>query len=82
MAPKAKQMISYGKLVQIGKTELKEPNQDLYCHDDLNVVVSSHQKFFEKVAPHTKRLNPVSLANMARELFKMSGRELPIPIAC
>ena len=50
--------------------ELKEPN-----HDDLNVVVNSHQKFFEKVAPHTKRLNLVSLANMARELFKMAGRE-------
>ena len=76
MAPKAKQMISYEKLVQIGKTELKqEPNPDLYCHDDMNVVVSSYQKFFEKVAPHTKRLNPVSLANMARELFKMSNRE-------
>ena len=75
MAPKAKQMISYEKLVQIGKIELQEPNPDLYCHDDMNVVVSSHQKFFEKVAPHTKRLNPVSLANMARELFKMANRE-------
>ena len=75
MAPKAKQMISYEKLFQIGKRELKEPNQDLYCHDDLNVVVTSHEKFFQRVAPHTKRLNPVSLANMARELFKMSGRE-------
>ena len=75
MAPKAKQMISYEKLFQIGKRELKEPNQDLYCHDDVNVVVTSHAIFFEKVAPHTKRLNPVSLANMARELFKMSGRE-------
>ena len=75
MPPKAKQMISYAKLVQIGKTELNEPNPDLYCHDDMNVVVSSYQKFFEKVVPHTKRLNPVSLANMARELFKMSNRE-------
>ena len=75
MAPKAKQMISYEKLVQIGRKELKEPNQDLYCHDDLNVVVTSHEKFFQRVAPHTKRLNPVSLANMARELFKMSNRE-------
>ena len=68
-------MISYVKLVQIGKAALKEPNQDLYCHDDVNVVVSFHQQFFQKVGPHTKRLNPVSLANMARELFKMSGRE-------
>ena len=75
MAPKAKQMISYEKLLQIGKVELNEPNPDLYCHDEMNVVVTSHQKFFEKVAPHTKRLNPVSLANMAVELFKMSRRE-------
>jgi len=75
MAPKAKQMISYAKLLQIGKTELSEPNQDLYCHDDMNVVVTSHQKFFEKVAPHTKRLNRVSLGNLAVELFKMSRRE-------
>ena len=82
MAPKAKQMISFEKLLQIGKKELKEPNPDLYCHDDMNVVVSSHQKFFEKVAPHTKRLNPVSLANMARELFKMSNREASLFGTC
>ena len=86
MAPKAKQMISYGKLVQIGKEELKEPNQDLYCHDDFNVVVTSHEMFFERVAPHTKRLNPVSLANMARDLFKLLclalAWHMPIPIAC
>ena len=93
MAPKARQMISYVKLVQIRKAELKEPNQDLYCHDDVNVVVSFHQQFFQKVGPHTKRLNLVSLGNMAKELFKMSSREtslvclalawhMPIPIAC
>ena len=50
----------------------------MYCHDDVNVVVSFHQQFFQKVGPHTKRLNPVSLGNMAKELFKMSSREAPL----
>ena len=44
----------------------------------MNVVVSFHQQFFQKVGPHTKRLNPVSLGNMAKELFKMSSREAPL----
>ena len=47
----------------------------MYCHDDVNVVVSFHQQFFQKVGPHTKRLNPVSLGNMAKELLKMSSRD-------
>ena len=30
------------------------------------------------MGPHTKRLNPVSLGNMAKELLKMSSRDAPL----
>ena len=75
MAPKAKQSITLEKLLEIGKDTLKEPNVELYTSDDANVVVAAHLPFFLAVAPHTRRLNPVSVGQVAKELFKSGGRE-------
>ncbi len=73
MSPKAKQTTSLEKLFDIGKATLGEPNSDHYMHDDVKGVVSSYIKCFLKVAPETKRLNPVSVSQIAKELFQMKG---------
>jgi len=75
MAPKAKMTISLELLKELGKIHLKEPQSVLYHSDDVNVVVESHQPFFMACCPHTVRLNSVSLAMMAKDLFQMNKRE-------
>ncbi len=75
MAPKAKQTIKLEELVEVGKATLKDPDVDLYGSDDVNVVVAAHLSFFLAIAPRTRRLNPVSVAQVAKELFKSGGRE-------
>ncbi len=62
-------------LKELGKATLKEPNTREYLNDDIAVVVSSHQKFLVAVAPHTKRLNAVSVALMARDVVQLGKRE-------
>ena len=75
MANRSKQTISLVKLKEIGKEFLPDPNTDYYLSDDVNVVVSYHCKFFKAVALHTKRLNPVSLSQLGKDLFKLQKRE-------
>jgi hypothetical protein len=75
MANRSKQTINLVKLKEIGKEFLPDPNTDYYLSDDVNVVVSYHCKFFKAVALHTKRLNPVSLSQLGKDLFKLQKRE-------
>ena len=75
MAPKVKQTIDLKKLIEIGKATLKEPNATLYNSEDLNVVVGAHYEFFLAIAPHTQRINPISLSILAKDLFRMEKRE-------
>jgi hypothetical protein len=70
-----RQTITLERLKEIGKVTLEEPNATWYLNDDLAVVVAGHMHFFVAVAPHTKRLNPASLALMGKDLFKMANRE-------
>ena len=72
---RSKQTIALERLKEIGKATLKVPNVNWYLSDDLAVVVAGHQSFFLAVAPHTKRLNPGSLAIMGKDLFQMASRE-------
>jgi hypothetical protein len=75
MANRSKQTINLVKLKEIGKASLPDPNTDYYLSDDVNVVVSHHCKFFMAVALHTKRLNPVSLSQLGKDLFQLQKRE-------
>ena len=77
MAPKSrsKQTIFRETLSQLAKAFLAEPNSKLYNNEDIQVVVSAHKVFLVAVAPHTKRLNPVSLILVAKELVKLNNRE-------
>jgi hypothetical protein len=71
----ARETISYEKLIEFGKTYLKEPVHQQYINEDVVVVVRSHVSFLEAVAPLTKRLNPSSVARMVKEQYKMSHLE-------
>ena len=72
---RSKQTISLESLKELGKVHLKEPNATHYLSDDIAVVVSTHHAFLMAVAPKTKRLNPVSLALVGKDVFQMSNRE-------
>ena len=72
---KCKQTITLEILKHIGKVNLKEPNSLHYLNDDIVSVVVIHFDFLLAVAPHTKRLNPCSLALMVKELWKLNQRE-------
>ena len=75
MAPRSKQTVHLETLKELGKVTLKEPSATFYLNEDIVVVVSTHQEFLVAVAPHTKRLNPTSVAMVGKELFKMGKRE-------
>ena len=72
---RSKQSIPLETLKELGKATLKEPSERYYKNDDIAVVVACHQKFLVAVAPHTKRLNAVSVALMARDVFQLGKRE-------
>ena len=75
MAPKAAQTIELAELKELGRRFLKEPNVDHYMADDVNLVVKMHYDFFLAAAEKTKRLNPNSLALMAKDVFQSSVKE-------
>ena len=72
---RAKQSISLERLKEIGKATLKEPSSKWYLNEDVATVVDGHSQFFVACAPHTKRLNPASLALMGKEHWQMTNRE-------
>ena len=72
---RSKQTITMDQLKELGKATLAEPNPTYYLSEDLAVVAAGHLRFFQAVGPHTKRLNPASLAILGKDLFKMSGTE-------
>ena len=75
MAPRSKQTIPLETLKQLGKATLKEPMANHYLSEDIAVVVSTHKEFLVAVGPYTKRLNPCSVALMAKDLFQLGHRE-------
>ena len=75
MPTPGKQTVSLDTLLQLGKTNLAEPNSRLYNNEDINVVVSGHAAFLTALASHTQRLNPTSMTLVAKELFKLPNRE-------
>ena len=72
---RSKQTLAFDQLVQIAKESLQEPAPHFYLHDEVQVVVKHHLKFFLAVAPHTRRLNPSAAGMMGRDLWQMGKSE-------
>ena len=70
---RSKQTIALERLKEIGKTTLKSPSPIFYQSEDLATVVTGHMDFFLAIAPHTKRLNPVSVSLVGKDFFQMEA---------
>ena len=78
MAPKAKQTITLELIKDLGRTHMKDCNEIIYASDDVNVIVTHYLQFFLACAPHTVRLNAVSLGLMGKDVFQLSNRAAEI----
>ena len=72
---RAKQTITYEKLREIAKNTLGEPNPVHYLHEDVKFVVEKHISFLVAIGPETDRLNAMSMALVARDVWKLSKGE-------
>ena len=74
MASRAKNTIDYEKLKELMKDHMPLTGNE-FMYTDQKALLAQHAPFFDAVALHTARLNPLAVTRAAKDLFQMDQQQ-------